>query len=159
MIDAASVALIEEQIARDGRSLLQYVGEADPYTPAPAEGARRRLTALARENQEAVGQLMRFLHRAHVTPPLLGTYPTNFTTINFVSLAHVLPALRKDQERGIAQLERGIAALPESDGRHLLWQYLEMKRRHLRELEAIARDDAEAERAQPSVIPSEKISH
>jgi hypothetical protein len=96
VIDAVVAHLIERQIVRDGRSLLQYVDEAYPYTPARAEQERRRIAELAKEEQAAVGRLIRFLHRHHVTPPLLGAFPSSFTTINFVSLEHLLPALQKE---------------------------------------------------------------
>jgi hypothetical protein len=137
VINAHGLSIALEQVRRDGRSLLQYVDEAFPYTPAAAEPARHRLAELAREEQQAVGRLMRFLQRHHVTLPLLGAFPSNFTTINFVSLDHLLPVLVKDERHKIAELERRLASLPESELRRLLWEYLEMKRRHLHVLEEI----------------------
>jgi hypothetical protein len=134
VIDARAADLIGRQIVRDGRSLLHYIDEAFPYTPAQAEHRRARIHELAQGEQEAVGRLIRFLHRQHVTPPFLSAFPSNFTTSNFVSLDHVLPALNREQERGIAQLERDVAALPDGEGRQVLLGYLEEKRRRLQEL-------------------------
>jgi hypothetical protein len=134
--DATGLALIMRQIRRDGRSLLQYVCESFPYTPASAELAHAQVFELAREEQEALAGLVRFMHRHHVSPPVLGAFPSHYTTINFVSLDHLLPPLLKEQRFAVAELERDLAALPESDARHILWEYLELKRRHVHALEA-----------------------
>jgi hypothetical protein len=131
-------------ICRDGRSLLQYVEEAFPYTTTRDEPARRRIAELARDVQQAIGRLIRHLQRNHVTPPVLGAFPSAFTTINFVALEHLLPALQKDEERSVAQLERVLALLVDSDERRLLWDYLEMKRRHLQVLQELGRLEAAA---------------
>lgn len=138
MIDAVAEELIQRQIARDGRSLLQYVGESAPYTPARSEQAHVRIAELAREEQEAIGRLIRFLQRHHVSPPVLGAFPSHFTTINFVALDFLLPALLKEQKFAVTDLEHSLAALPESETRHLLWGYLEMKRRHLNAFEEMS---------------------
>ncbi len=154
MIDAQGLHLIQQQIIRDGRSLLQYVGEAFPYAPHRAEPAVHRLEALAKEQNAAVGRLIRFLQRHHATPPLLGSFPSDFTTANFVALAHLLPALQKDEQHGIAELERALATLPAGEVHDLLADYLQTKRRTLQILDEICQLDAEAERAEPSVIPT-----
>jgi hypothetical protein len=131
VIDAQVAHLIERQIVRDGRSLVQYVEEAFLYSSASGEELRHRVDALAKDEQQAVGKLIRFLHKEHVTPPLLGAFPSRFTTINFAALDHLLPAILKEQEAGIAELERALHHLPECEGRHVLWEYLEGKRRRL----------------------------
>jgi hypothetical protein len=135
-MDATGSALIERQILRDSRALLQYVCESFPYTPASAEKAHALVFELAREEQEALARLIRFMHRYHVSPPVLGAFPSHYTTINFVSLDHLLRPLLKEQRFAVAELERALAALPESDARHILWQYLDLKRRHVQALES-----------------------
>jgi hypothetical protein len=137
VIDERGLFLIQQQIRRDGRSLLQYVGEAFPYAPVSAEATQRRVAELAREEQEAIGRLIRFLQRHHATPPVLGAFPSSFTTINFISLEHLLPALVKDQQRAVAELQHELGTLPDGEVRHLLWEYLEMKRKHLQVLEGV----------------------
>jgi hypothetical protein len=144
MMDATGMALIERQIRRDSRSLLQYVCESFPYTPASAELSHAQVFELAREEQEALARLVRFMHRHHVSPPVLGAFPSHFTTINFVSLEHLLPPLLKEQRFAVAELERALATLPESDARHVLWEYLELKRRHVQALEGGAHASATA---------------
>jgi hypothetical protein len=137
VIDAAAQELIERQIRRDGRSLLQYVGESFPYTPTSGEQALAQVNALAREEQEAIARLVRFLHRQHVSPPVLGSFPSVYTNINFVSLVHLLPGLLQEQQAAVAELERSLASLPEGEARRVLWEYLEMKRRHRQTLTEI----------------------
>jgi hypothetical protein len=154
LTDTQGLQLIARQIIRDGRSLLQYVGEAYPYAPHQAEPAVHRLMALAKDQSAAVGRLVRFLQRHHATPPLLGSFPTEFTSANFVALVHLLPALQKDEERGIADLEQLLATLPTGEVHALLADYLQSKRQALETLNEICRLDAQAERAEPSVIPS-----
>jgi hypothetical protein len=154
VIDRQGLQLIARQIIRDGRSLLQYVGEAYPYAPHQAEPAVHRLMALAKDQNAAVGRLVRYLQRHHATPPLLGSFPTEFTSTNFVALMHLLPPLQKDEERGIAELERSLATLPIAEIHALLADYLQSKRRALETLNDICKLDAQAEHAGPSVIPS-----
>jgi hypothetical protein len=155
--DVRGLDLIAQQIVRDGRSLLLYVGQADLYTPPHAHAARRRLESLAHAEANATGQLIRFLQQHHATPPLLGAFPSGFTTINFTSLAHLMPALMQEEERSIAALTHGLAQLPDGSARHLLSDYLEMKRRHLSTLAEIRKTDTHAERQEPSVIPSTHV--
>jgi hypothetical protein len=152
--DPQGLEHISRQILRDGRSLLQYVSEAFPYAPAEAEPARHRLEALVQEERSAIGNLIRHLLRRHETPPFLAAFPTRFTTINFVSLGHILPALVKDQELSIADLEHTLAELHESDERRLLADLLDLKRRHLQELHEVSRNVARAEAHEPSVVPA-----
>jgi hypothetical protein len=135
--DARALDLMAQQIARDGRSLLQYVGEASPYTPPGEETARHELEALAREEQTAIAKLIRFMQRQHVAPPVLGSFASGFTTINFTSLDHLLLPLKKDAELSVTTLERRLAGMPDDEARHLLQDYLDMKRRHLQSLTAI----------------------
>jgi hypothetical protein len=137
VIDADALHLIVRQIRRDGRSRLQYVGESFPYTPAQSAAARATVEELAREEREAIARLIQFMHRNHVSPPVIGAFPGGYTTSNFVALEHLLPILKSEQEHAIAELEQSLAALPESEVRRRLWEYLEMKRRHLKALQSI----------------------
>ena len=111
-------------------------------TVARAETARSRIEQLAREEQEGVAGLIRFLHRRHATPPVLGSFPSSFTTTNFVSLEHLLPVLEKDLTLRIAQVESWIPQVPDAEARALLQANLEMKHRHLDAVQEMARHEA-----------------
>lgn len=134
----AGLHLIVRQIRRDGRSRLQYVGESCPYISTQSEAARSQVEDMAREESDVIGRLIQYLHRNHVSPPVLGAFPSGYTTSNFVTLQYLLPALVTEQGQAIAELEQSLTGLPESDARHRLWEYLEMKRRHLKALQAVA---------------------
>ena len=147
MTDPAGLALIEALVRRDGRSLLQYTDESYPWTTREAHEVLSRVRALAEEERDAVGRLVRFLTRHHKTPRSYGSYPSTYTTLNFVALEHLLPALHAEQQKAVADLETRIVYLPRDDARALLQEHLEMKRRHLEALAELAKF------SQPSVIP------
>jgi hypothetical protein len=107
-----------------------YAGRADGPTVAKLRGmADEELAAL-----EALGE---YLDRARVTLPHVGAFPTAFTNYNFIALRKVLPLLREDQAKGLAQLEQDAAGLSVPD-RAEVEKLVALKRRHLTELEALA---------------------
>ena len=58
--------------------------------------------------------------------------------MNFVSLDYLLPRLAADGRRAIAALERDRAALADAEAKAAGPQFLDLKRRHLKTLEALA---------------------
>lgn len=144
MIAAQDAAVLETAIRREGRSLLQYVSEAFPWTNSAGDPNTENVRELAREERDAVGALVKFLTRRRHTVPYLGPYPMAFTTMNFVSLEYLLPRLADDGRRAIAALERDRSALTDADARAEVEKFLEMKRRHLKALEALAAAPAAA---------------
>jgi hypothetical protein len=130
--------LLQNLIRREGRSFLQYVGEAFPWATREERGGLATLAQLIREEREAIAALSRFLVKHRVTPPYLGAYPTRFTTINFVALDHLLPLLVEHQQRSIADLERDLAQITEPHVKEEVQKILEMKRRHLETLKTLA---------------------
>lgn len=133
-MDAASRRLLEELILREGRSLLHYVSEADPWMARKERRAFDLIVAMDREEQAAVGRAVRLLLRRRVTPPAPGGYPMSYTTINNVALCHLVPQLIAVERQRLADLEPRIAEAADSDARALLGEVLEMKRRHLQQL-------------------------
>ena len=106
-----AMPLLRSVIRREGRSLLQYVSEAFPWTTPASPIAGEASAAWPPRSATPSRALMRFLRRQHATPPYLGAFPMGFTTINFVSLDHLLPLLVDEQRpRAIADLERDLAA-------------------------------------------------
>lgn len=144
MIATPDAALLEAIIRREGRSLLQYQSEAFPWPKTSGDPTPEKVRQLAREERDAVGSLVRFLSRRRHTVPYLGAFPMAFTTMNFVSLDFVLPRLAEDGRRAVADLERDRAALTDAEARAEVDRFLEMKRRHLKALEALATAPAAA---------------
>ena len=70
--------------------------------------------------------------------PWLGSYPTSFTTINFLSLTHILPRLVDFEKSSVAELERDLPVIGDAGAKDRLTKLLQMKREHLRELELLA---------------------
>lgn len=83
-------------IAMD-RSLLQYAGEAWPWTPSTDDDVREQLLALVRQQQSQIARLADLLSR-RVDYFDAGTYPTDYTDLQYLSLAYLLNRLIRDQE-------------------------------------------------------------
>jgi rubrerythrin len=141
VIDAATQALLGDIIRREGRSLLQYVSEAFPWTQPEEQAALEQFQQLVQEEQQAVAGLIGFMQRRRLTPPALGTYPMSFTNINFVSLDHLLPVLANHQRQAIQALERDLTRVSDPEAQQQVQTLLAMKRRHLQALEEIARNN------------------
>ena len=88
-------------------------------------------------NRAAVAGLGRSLFRRHVPPSVSNTFPSGFTTINFLSLAHIVPKLIDVERRYIAALESDLAAINDADARAAVEKLLAVKKRHLPQLETL----------------------
>jgi hypothetical protein len=137
VIDAQTQALLQEVVGRESRSLLMYVGDAYPWTAAPGDEALVILKDLIAEERRAVAAVGQFLVRRRLPPPFPGSYPSSFTTVNFLSLEYLVPRLVEDQRRLIEQLQRDLAAVRDPGARVPLEALLAVKRRHLPALEAL----------------------
>ncbi len=136
-MDAGARALVEAILRREGRSLLQYVSESFPWTTADEQEPLARLQAMVREERQATGALSQFFAKREHTVPYLGSFPTSFTTINFVSLDHILPLLAEAERQSLEQLERDLPNVADVEARDLLQKMVEMKRRHLTTLKTL----------------------
>ena|SRR5207302_9769120 len=137
-MDAATQTIVENIIRRERRSVLQYVSEAFPWTAAGEQPALAQLQKLIGEENQAIGKLMQLCARQRHTLPYVGAFPMNFTTINFLSLEHILPLLVRYEAQAIADLERDLAAIGDGETRDQVRDILTMKQRHLAELSALA---------------------
>jgi hypothetical protein len=137
MIDARTAALLQAIFRREGRSLLQYLGEAYPWAKNEEKERLCRLHGMVHEDLETQAALGRYLQRNRIGCPYLGPYPQAFTTLNFVSLESLLPRLVEAQRHSIAALERDLAQIQEPTTRGVVEGLLEVKQRHLKELQAM----------------------
>jgi hypothetical protein len=138
MIDSKTAALLQTIVRREGRSLLQYVSEAFPWITDQEKDALAKLQQLTAQERDGVTRLAEFLIRQRITPPYLGAYPMEFTTINYVSLDHLLPLLVAHQRRAIPDLERDLSQIADSEARTEVQAILDAKRQHLQSLESLA---------------------
>jgi hypothetical protein len=138
VIAAQDAVRLEAVIRREGRSLLQYLSEAFPWPKTSGDPTPGKVRDLAREERDAVGTLVRFLARRRHTVPYLGAFPMGFTSLNFIALDVALSRLVEDGHRAVAALEADRAALTDPEAQAELDKFLELKRRHVKALEALA---------------------
>jgi hypothetical protein len=137
VIDRQTYLRLQDIIRREGRSFLQYAGESFPWATLPEQEAVAKLQQLVVEERDATGALARYLAKNRLTPPYLGAYPSYFTSYNFLALPRLLVLLIGHQKRGLEGLQRDVAAL-HNETRQQVERLLEMKKRHLEELEKLA---------------------
>jgi hypothetical protein len=137
MIDPRTADLFQAIFRREGRSLLQYLGDAFPWTKSDELEHLCQLHGLVQEEREATATLGRFLSRNRIPLPYLGAYPQGYTALNFVSLESLVPRLIGAQRRSIAALESDLAQIHDPTARGTVEGYLEIKRRSLKILEAM----------------------
>src|SRR5262245_41366171 len=137
-MNAQTVALLQGIVRRESLSMLTYVGEAFPWTAARDADALARLKQIVTANNEAVAALGRYLTKHRQPLTFLGSYPGGFTTINFISLNHILPKLVASERANVAALERDLHALSDKDARAEVEKLLEVKKKQLEKLESLA---------------------
>jgi hypothetical protein len=133
-MDAGSLTLIHRLIAMGSSSLLQYVSESFPWSADPARVALARIMTIAHSERDAVTRLTRLLQKKHLSLPPFGSYPSHFTTMNFVSLDYLLPRLIAEHEKETAEIEMTLHLSDDEEMRKLAQGYLDLKRGHLQTL-------------------------
>lgn len=130
-------AVLQAAFRRESQSLLQYVREAFPWARSGAREPVAVVLKVSDEEAHALADLAQFLHRRHVALPYLGNSP-DYTGFNYVGVDFLLPRLVAVEREGIAHLEQDRAALAGDEAaRHHVERLLEMKRRHLKQLEEL----------------------
>jgi hypothetical protein len=136
-MDPQTQTLLQEVLRRESRSLLQYLAESYPWTTEDKHAVVDRLQHLCAEERDAAGRIARYLTRHHVPLPYLGSYPMDFTTINFIGVDYALSRLLKATHLEIAMLEMELNQVSDSEARELLEDLLAMKQNHLEELQKL----------------------
>src|SRR3954469_19040072 len=127
-MDVQSQRILQDIVRREGRSLLQYMGDAFPWATAGEGEVLARVQQFVKEERDGVAGLVRFLQRRRVTPPHFGAFPMSFTTLNFITLDHLLPLLVDAERKAIAKLEHDLAFLADAEARQLIQELVEMNR-------------------------------
>lgn len=134
-------------LARENRSLLQFLEDAYPWTHQGGRPILERLQHMLADERQAAVQLAKFLQRKRIPLPPLGSYPNSFMSLPFVALDFLLPQLVVHQRAAIAQLEQDRQALEDAEARQQVELLLEVKQRHLKELEELATQATKAVKA------------
>ena len=119
-MDPQSQRILQGIVRREGRSLLQYLSDAFPCTTINEGDALARVQQFVKEERDSTAALVRFLQRRRVTPPYFGAYPMSFTTLNFITLDHLVPLLVDAERKAIAALENDLAHLTDPEARQLI---------------------------------------
>ena len=138
MIDPQTQARLEAIVRRESRSLLQYVSESFPWVTPDEREALAQFKRLVDEERQGAGGLTRLLARRGHAFPYIGPYPMEYTTINYVSLEHLLPLLAGTERCSLAGLENDLAAIQDPEARAEVEKIVALKRRHAEILEAMA---------------------
>jgi hypothetical protein len=142
-MDAATRDLLQEIVRRESLSLLSYVGDSFPWTTSRGGPALEQLRHLVAAHREAVADLGRFLTRRRMPLGYIGSYPSSFTTINFVSLGYVLRRLVEWETKAVADLERDLAGLRhDPEAKALVEKLLAGKKERLEKLQILAAEQA-----------------
>ncbi len=136
-MDALSQHSLGRLIAIGSSSLLQYFGQAVPWTTRESTGTIDKILALAKEERDETAQLTRWLQKRHVRLAAGASFPSHFTTMNFVSVDYLLPKLIAECTKEIADIERLLDQMDDEEIRRLASRYLDMKRRHLQTLQSL----------------------
>lgn len=129
---------------REQRTFLQYVHEAYPWTAYADEQRLGKLQQIIAEEQRSTVGLANYLRRQRVDLLYSRSFPLAFTALHFVSLDFLLPHLVKHQQDAIAALEQDAGKIADAEPREVVRVLVEMKRKHLQELEALAKQPVAA---------------
>lgn len=136
-MDVPSAKLLLEVVRRESLSLLTYVGDAFPWTAKSGDTALAQLRQIVAEHKQAVAALGRLLARWHVPLGFTGSYPSEFTAINFLSLNYILTRLVESESRSLATLEAEMFKVTDTEVHTALEHLLTMKRDHLARLKSL----------------------
>jgi hypothetical protein len=138
MLDTRTQTRLQEVLRRESRSFLQYVSDSFPWTTPEENDALAQLQTLIDEERVAIAAFAKYLVRQHIPVPHLGSYPVGFTTLNFVSLDHLLPLLVDWERQAILDLEHDLESFTDADCRRQIQKLLTTKQQHLKTLEGLA---------------------
>ena len=137
MFDAANRDRLQQLFRRESRGMLQYFGESSPWVGQPDREAFAAVNVLIETEKTSWLELAKFLESSGIPLPYLGAYPTRFTAYNFSNLHKLLPVVIADHRRQLASLELDRDQLS-AYAQPVIEARIEMKRKHLTELERIA---------------------
>jgi rubrerythrin len=137
VIDAQSAEAIREIAYQEGRSILQYVGDAFPWTAADQTSSLDRFQQIVHAERDMLARLTQFLYKQRVAPPAVGSYPVAFTSLNFVSLGLIVKRLIEYEQKSMDALQATIPSVVNSEARALLQSFLDLKKKHLQTLKDI----------------------
>ncbi|MBL8797505.1 MAG: hypothetical protein JNM56_26635 [Planctomycetia bacterium] len=138
MTDAKLTATLQALLAREGRSLLQFMGDAFPWARFEEQEKLALLRKMIDDERDAAAALGAYLRRRRVPVLPLDPYPLSYSSLQFVALDYLLPQLVEQQRKGVEALQRDLAAIQQPDARQPLEHLLHVKQWHLTKLQELA---------------------
>ena len=90
-----------------GRSLLQYVGEAWPWTQADAQREQEIIDRLVARQQTQIAELTEVLVQRNWAIDF-GSYPTQYTDLHYVALDYLLSQIVANEETLLDEIEESL---------------------------------------------------
>ncbi len=129
---------LNEVLVRILRGLLQYTGECWPWSSAANGDEHVAVMRLVDEQQEQIRELSELLNERGALIDF-GTYPTEYTDLNYVSLDYMLDELIREQQALIADLKQAITdCASDPEGQELLTEIEPQAQQHLDTLKELA---------------------
>lgn len=92
------------------KSFLQYVAESSPWVRTDASSLQEQVRVLAERQQQDVGEIVALLSdREH--PIDFGSYPTEYTDLQFLSLERLISQLKSSQDHICRRLQDSAVSL------------------------------------------------
>ena len=129
--------ILQDVVRRESRSLLLYIGDSFPWTANDHAPDLVTMRKLVTREVNAISTVGKYLVRQRITPPPYGSYPSSFTSCNFIDLAFLLPRLMAAQDISIAALSADIDRVHEPDAKKQLVALHDVKQMTLAGLAAL----------------------
>ncbi len=141
-MQANSGKLLNRIVTRETYSLLQYLNDAWPWTGPRERQTLEQLQKLAEEDKQETRRFAMLLTRRRMVPTG-GWFPEEFSETHYLALDHLLPRLVRHQRWTITESEKDLSGATEPDIIEAGLRLLDMKRRHLIELERLTAEYAD----------------
>jgi hypothetical protein len=144
--------LLNNVLIQMSRSFLQYVAESSPWVRAEVSSLDNQIQVLAERQRQSVGRIVELLTaREHFID--FGSFPTEYTDLQFLSLQTLIKGLKAGQQKICRQIGTAVESLRtagDAEGAEVLAQV------HIFEqdtLQALGEISVELEKPQQPVAP------
>jgi len=113
MTGQANDRLLNSVLINLSRSFLQYLSESSPWVRGEAAAAGRSIELLAADQRQDVRAIAEFLD-SREWPVDLGSFPTEYTDLQFLSLSSLMAGLIHSQQGQLAAITEASQTLSRS---------------------------------------------
>ena len=113
MTDQDNNSLLNSAVISMAHSLLQYVADAGTWVQMGAQGVEEQVDVLAARQRQDVGDVAALLTEREFAIDF-GTFPTEYTDLQFLSLEALFGSIRQGQSDVLEEIAAAISALRQS---------------------------------------------